>query len=281
MESATMARNSPITATFPPFMGVVRRLILINASIFLGLLVLVILYPPAAVFVARHLVLVPDTAFHGEIWQPLTYVFFEGGLTSFIIDNLFLWLLGTMLETTYGSRWFAELYFTSSIGAALLASALSYTHLLRLSPLASGAGAGAPLFAILVTYGVRFGDLEFMLIPFPIRMKARYMVALYIFVDLALLLRFGDPFTALLQLSGGLCGYLYLQFAPRRGLGFNFSEQFYSMRNAYYRAKRRRAARKFEVYMGKQGRKVKFDSEGRYIDPDEERKNPKDKRWMN
>ena len=86
---------------------------------------------------------------------------------------------------------------------------------------------------------------------------------------------------ALLSLSGGLCGYLYLQFAPRRGLFFNFSEQFYSMRNAYYRAKRRRAARKFEVYMGKQGRKVKFDSEGRYIDPDEERKNPKDKRWMN
>jgi hypothetical protein len=53
------------------------------------------------------------------------------------------------------------------------------------------------------------------------------------------------------------------------------------MRSAYYRAKRRRAARKFEVYMGKQGRKVRFDDEGRYIDPDEERKNPRDKRWMN
>ncbi len=276
-----MARSSPITATFPPFMGVVRRLILINASVFLGLLVLVILYPPAAAFVARHLVLVPETAFHGEVWQPLTYVIFEGTLLNFVINNLFLWLLGAMLEATYGSRWFGELYFSASIGGAVLASALSFTGILHLSPLASGAGASSALFAILVTYGVRFGDMEFWLIPFPIRMKAKYMVALYIFVDLALLLRFGDPFTALLSLSGGLCGYLYLQFAPRRGLGFNFSEQFYSMRNAYYRAKRRRAARKFEVYMGKQGRNVKFDKEGRYINPDEERKNPKDKRWMN
>ena len=276
-----MARSAPITATFPPFMGVVRRLVLINASLFLGLLVLVLLYPPAAIFVARHLVLVPDTAVHGEIWQPLTYIFFEGGLLNFAIDNLLLWLLGSMLEATYGGRWFAEFYFTSSIGAALIASALSFTGILHLSPLASGAGAGSVLFGIMVVYGARFGDLEFWLIPFPIRMKAKYMVALFIVVDLALLLRFGDPFSALLSLSGGLCGYLYLRFAPRRGLGFGFSEQLFGMRNAYYRAKRRRAARKFEVYMGKQGRKVKFDDEGRYIDPDEERKNPNDKRWMN
>lgn len=275
-----MARSDSITATFPPFMGVVRRLVLINASVFLGMLVLVLLYPPAAVFVARHLVLVPDTAAHGEIWQPLTYVFFEGGLLSFVIDNLFLWLLGTMLEATFGSRWFAEFYFTASIGAALLASAISFSGVLHLSPLSPGAGAGAALFAILVAYGVRFGDLEFWLIPFPIRMKAKYMVALYIVVDLALLLRFGDPFSALLSLSGGLCGYLYLRLAPRRGFGFGFSEQLYGMRNAYYRAKRKRAARKFEVYMGKQGRKVSFDKEGRYIDPDRN-KDPTDKRWMN
>ena len=60
-----------------------------------------------------------------------------------------------------------------------------------------------------------------------------------------------------------------------------FPEQYFSVRNGYYRWKRRRAARKFEVYMGKQGRKVSFDKDGRYIDPDETRKDPNDKRWMN
>jgi hypothetical protein len=58
------------------------------------------------------------------------------------------------------------------------------------------------------------------------------------------------------------------------------SEGYFGLRNAYYRAKRRRAARKFEVYMGKQGRQVHFDKEGRYVDPDA-RKDPNDKRWMN
>ena len=46
-------------------------------------------------------------------------------------------------------------------------------------------------------------------------------------------------------------------------------------------AKRRRAARKFEVYMRKQNRVVKFDEEGRYIAPDDERRDPHDRKWMN
>jgi hypothetical protein len=32
--------------------------------------------------------------------------------------------------------------------------------------------------------------------------------------------------------------------------------------------------------MGKQGRKVRFDADGRYVDPDE-KKDPNDRRWMN
>jgi len=53
------------------------------------------------------------------------------------------------------------------------------------------------------------------------------------------------------------------------------------MRNEYFRWKRRRAARKFEVYMGKQGRKVHFDKDGRYIYPDTVKKDPNDRSWMN
>jgi hypothetical protein len=54
-----------------------------------------------------------------------------------------------------------------------------------------------------------------------------------------------------------------------------FSEQWYSMRNRYYRWKRRRAARKFEVYMRAQGKTVRFDGQGRQIDDDADDK----KRW--
>ena len=67
----------------------------------------------------------------------------------------------------------------------------------------------------------------------------------------------------------------YRRLAPRRGLSFTLSERWYALRNRYYRWKRRRAARKFEVYMRSQGRTVKFDGQGRQIDEDADDK----KRW--
>ena len=73
---------------------------------------------------------------------------------------------------------------------------------------------------------------------------------------------------AFAQLGGALAGLAFVRMAPRRGISFLLSESLYGMRNRYYRWKRRRAARKFEVYMRKQGRTVKFDGQGRRIDED-------------
>ena len=92
-------------------------------------------------------------------------------------------------------------------------------------------------------------------------------------------------FAALLHLSGVLAGYLYVKFAPSRGLGFGLSERLFGMRNSYYRYKRRRAARKFEVFMRKQNRTVSgtFDENGNYIPPDDiDKKNGGSKSgWVN
>ena len=78
-----------------------------------------------------------------------------------------------------------------------------------------------------------------------------------------------------LALGGALGGLLYIRVAPRRGFNFMLSESWYGFRNRYYRWKRRRAARKFEVYMRSQGRTVRFDGNGRQIDEDQDDK----KRW--
>lgn len=275
-----MPRSNPITMTFPPFAGVVRTLVLANLAVFFAVAVAKWLAPVAIGTLVTHLLLRPANVAHGEIWELATYCFFHFDIMSLLFAMLTLWFCGSLLEGAYGSRWLRELYFASAVGGAIVATALSFTRALTLSPRDTGAGAWAGLFGILIGIAMRMGDTEFLLFFF-VRMQAKYMVAIYILVALAVLLKGGDAFSALLQLSGALCGYLYVAYAPYRGLGFSFSEQYYSLRNAYYRAKRRRAARKFQLYMGKQGRKVRFDEDGRYIDPDEERKHPKDKRWMN
>jgi membrane associated rhomboid family serine protease len=278
MES--MPRSAPTTLTLPPFEGTVRRLILANVGAFFAIAILVQLAPGITLPILGYLSFQPIAVAHGEIWQLATYSFIEQGILSILGSMLTLWFCGPILEGSYGSRFLGELYFTSAIGGALLATIVSFARILHFGPQDIAGGAFAGLFGILIAIATRMGDLEFMLIPLPVRIRAKYLVAIYILIDLAVLLKAGNTFGALLELSGGFCGFLYVNYAPRRGLTFSFSERIFGMRNAYYRYKRRRAARKFEVYMGKQGRKVQFDKEGRYIDPDA-KKDPNDKRWMN
>jgi membrane associated rhomboid family serine protease len=274
-----MPRSSPVTMTFPPFAGTVRWLVLANIAVFFAIAVLQWIAPTFAGLLVAGLLLKPIAVVHGAIWQLATYSFVQLGLLDILFGMMTLWFCGSMLEGAYGSRWLAELYFTSVIGGALLAAAISFTRILTLYPGAIGFGAWAGIFGLLIAIAMRFGDQEFLFF-FVVRIRAKYMVAIYILIAVAVLLRDANSFGALLQLSGALFGYLYVRYAPRRGLAYGASEGYFSLRNAFYRSKRRRAARKFEVYMGKQGRQVHFDKEGRYLDPDA-KKDPNDKRWMN
>jgi hypothetical protein len=120
---------------------------------------------------------------------------------------------------------------------------------------------------------VLYGETEFLLF-FTIGIKAKYMAIIYGLVAIAML--FGaQRLYAFAQLGGALAGWLYLRLASRRGFSFAMSERWYGLRNGYYRWKRRRAARKFEVYMRKQGRTVRFDGQGRQTDEDHDDKS----RW--
>ena len=275
-----MRRSGPITLSLPAFSGVTRKLILANVAVFFALGLLHWLAPQIEFFLEAHLLLEPRAVVHGEIWQLVTYSFVNPGILGILFGMLTLWFTGALLEPSFGARWVSELYFTSVIGGAIIASAISFTHVFGLRPDVPAVGAWTGIFGLLVAIGMLFGDQEF-LFWFLIRIKAKYMVAIYILIAVALLLKQADSFGALLQLSGALCGYLFVRFAPRRGLAFGLSERYFGVRNTYYRWKRRRAARKFEVYMRKQNREVHFDKDGRYVDPDELRKNPNDKRWMN
>lgn len=274
-----MARMGPTTLTLPPFAGATRRLVLWNVAAFFVLAVLQMISSSAASFALVHLGLNPAALMHGEVWQLVSYSFLNTGLISTLFAMLTIWFIGDMLESSFGPRWFYELYFASAMGGAVLASAIAFTHVFRLQPdHAFATGPYAGIFGMLLAVAVLFGDQEFLLL-FAVRIKARYLVAIYILVELAILLTSADAFNALIQLCGGLCGYLFIRYAPRRGFAFSFTERYFALRNQYYRAKRRQATKKFEVYMGKQGRQVRFDDEGKYIAPDD--KDPNDKRWMN
>lgn len=275
-----MPRTSSITMSLPPFTGATRRLILAYVAAFFGFAILGWVSAPTQMLLTGHLMLVPYAVMYGEVWQLLTYSFIQTGILGTLFAMLTLWFTGSLLEGAYGSRWLYELYFTSVIGGAIIASAIAFTHIFGMNPKVAAIGPYGGIFGLLVAIAMLFGDQEFLL-WFVLRIKAKYLVTIYILIAVAVLLKSAEAFTALLQLSGALCGFLYVKFAPRKGMVFGLSERYFGVRNGYYRWKRRRAARKFAVYMRKQNREVHFDKDGRYIDPDEARKDPNDRRWMN
>ncbi len=275
-----MARSGPTSISLPEFSGATRRLVVWNLAVFFAMLLLGVVSPALARVVFEHTALQPGRVIHGEVWQLVTYGFLDDGLIGTAFAMLTLWWSGAMLEARFGARWMLELYVTSLVGGAVLATLLWLPGLLHNALPALGMGPYPALFGLLIAIGMYFGDLE-ILFFFVLRIKAKYLVAIYLLVDLARLLGSADRFGALLRLAAALCGFLFLRFAPRQGIASGITERFYGMRNAYYRNKRRRAARKFEVYMKKQNREVHFDKDGRYVDPDGAPRDPSDKRWMN
>jgi membrane associated rhomboid family serine protease len=270
-----MPRLGASPFSFPDFRGATRTLVLVNLVAFFGLLLAQVAFPSAAGTLAGLLSFLPQTFLHGAFWQPFTYSFIHLGVVGTLFELLSLWFLAGFLEQTRTSNWIVGLYAASVLGtaaAALAIYAISGTlgYSLLEIPLY---GCFGGIFGMLIAIGSLFGDMEFLLF-FTIGIKARYMAALYGLISIAML--FGQQrMYAFAQLGGALAGLLFIRLAPRRGFSFIFSEQWYGLRNRYYRWKRRRAARKFEVYMRSQGKTVRFDGQGRQINEDPDDK----KRW--
>jgi membrane associated rhomboid family serine protease len=231
---------------FPDFTGFTRRLVLWNLGAYFTLLILGAFAKTLYLEVTTFLVLDPAVVLHhGWVWQLVTYCVIHAGILSTAFELLSLWFLGSILESNRGSRWLAELFFVSVIGAGLATLALYLVLPESSAPLYACWGG---IFGLLIAIGLLYGDLPFMLFPLPISIKAKYLVAVYMLIALAML--FGaERVFAFAQLGGALFGYLYIKFSPGRGFALAGSETVYGIRNRYYRWKRRRAAKKFEVYM--------------------------------
>ena len=75
---------------------------------------------------------------------------------------------------------------------------------------------GSAFGALLIAFGVLHGDMQFMLFPLPIQIKAKYLVTVYLLIAFASFF-LSDKIYALAQLGGALCGFIYVKSAPRRG----------------------------------------------------------------
>jgi membrane associated rhomboid family serine protease len=255
-----------VSLAFPPFTPIIKYLIGANVAVYLLLLIANMAAPGVSTSAVRWFSLIPYMVVHGFVYQVITYSFLHVGLMHVLLNMLMLWMFGAEFEMNWGSRRFLEFYLFCVIGAALVTTAFAYVGFL-LSPQTPTVGASGGVFGILLAFGMIYGDREVFMFPLPFRIRAKYMVGILIFIEIALVLQGPSGVANIAHLGGAFFGFLYVKFMPRHGVVGGASERYFGIRNAYYRWKRRRAARKFEVYMRKHDRSQYFDEYGNFRDP--------------
>jgi len=278
-----MYRGRTISFSFPPFAGWVRRIILTCTGIFILEQILFRAFQVDLNPITEWFALIPNEVMAGRVWQLLTYSLLHANFSHLFFNMLTLWFIGAYLERDWGPRRFIECYTFCVVGAALVTIAIAYTHVLGTDPRQGTVGASGGIFGLLMAFGVLYANQEMFMLPLPFSIKAKYVVGIWIVIAVVAIF---DPKQSgvanFAHLGGLLFGYIFVKVLPRRGLSYAASERYFGLRNSYYRWKRRRAAKKFEVYMRDHNRTVNFDQHGNYIPPDDDKTNGGGKSgWVN
>ena len=159
--------------------------------------------------------------------------------TSGILFNMFaLWMFGSELERTWGTREFTKFFFICGIGAGISSVLVS-----PFSPITT-IGASGSIYGVLLGYGLLWPERKLLLIPFMIPIKVKYYV---MFIGgLAFLFSFsggGGGIAHVAHLGGMIFAYLYLR-STRYTEGFSMK----SLKWHYDQWRRQRLRRKFEIY---------------------------------
>ena len=224
----------------------VKLLLIVNAVLFvIPALLRIELYR------ALHLSLVPAELVGGMIWQPFTYMFFHGNLWHFLFNMFALWMFGTMVEQTWGTRRFAKYYVLCGLagGSAFVVSAL-----IEGTANTETIGASGAIYGLVLAFGLLFPEVT-VLFMFLFPMPAKYFAILLAFIAFFLhSTQPGSTINHIAHLGGMAYGFVYIKYFLRgRALSYSHRRPSRSSRlhlkGAYQRWKLRRSRRKFEIYM--------------------------------
>lgn len=200
-----------------PFTRSVRTLVIANVAIFiLGQVVLQLFM---RVPISGWFALYPgQVIYEFRIWQLFSYMFLHSvsSITHIVFNMLMLWMIGSELESKWGSKKFLFFYFFSGVGAALIyvfgVTLYSIVKGETLSMMIPVMGASGALYGLMLAYGLLFGDrMMYFFMLFPI--KARYFVMILGLIEFVTLLSSGvsgGEVANLAHLGGLASGYVGL-----------------------------------------------------------------------
>ncbi|MBC6109142.1 rhomboid family intramembrane serine protease [Pedobacter fastidiosus] len=183
-----------------------------------------------------------------EIWQPITYMFMHGGIAHIFFNMFALYSFGTILESKWGTKKFIIFYLITGLGALLLQWAVQAFEVYQItghildqgqiplemlfrgqynpnlfnesqSATLAGiyfgpmVGASGAIFGLLVAFGMLYPNAELLIMFIPVPVKAKYIIPIYILVELSLGVAQiqGDSIAHYAHLGGALIGFILVK----------------------------------------------------------------------
>ena len=173
-----------------------------------------------------------------RIWQPITYMFMHGGFTHILFNMFALYSFGSVLESRWGAKRFINFYLITGLGALALQWAVQAFEVYQITgtPMAqhilpqisitqsqldtlrgiySGpmVGASGAIFGLLIAFGMLYPNAELYIMFIPVPVKAKYIIPVYILVELSLgVAQFqGDSIAHFAHLGGALIGFILVK----------------------------------------------------------------------
>ncbi len=175
-------------------------------------------------------------------WQPITYMFFHGGWEHIIFNMFALFSFGSIIEYNMGSKRFIMFYFICGLGGLALQWAVQAFEVYRAVGTitvshdfvptsqeifdqvhavygSTMVGASGAIFGVLIAFGMLYPNAELMILFIPVPVKAKYVIPVYIVIELFLGLgQFnGDNVAHFAHLGGAVLGFLLIKLWRLQG----------------------------------------------------------------
>lgn len=220
---------------------ITKNLLVINILAFLAML---IIKPTTGVDLndvfGLHFFMAAD--FHP--YQLVTYMFMHAGFAHILFNMFALWMFGCIVERALGARRFLIYYMVCGIGAGLLQEVAQYIWLYmdfnsqhpigffdsfivmrqlaqQLNALTT-VGASGAIYAVLLAFGMAFPDQRMFIFPFPVPIKAKWLITAYIVLEVVLAFSTpGDGVAHFAHLGGMLFGFLMIRYWRKHSHDYN------------------------------------------------------------
>lgn len=115
-------------------------------------------------------------------WQLLSYGFLHGSFNHLFFNMFAVWMFGTPLERSWGSKRFVGYYAACVIGAGIVQLLVQLIE----GGIYPTIGASGGVFGLLLAYGVMWPENRIFLIFLPVPIKAKWFVLIYGGIELVL-----------------------------------------------------------------------------------------------